>query len=553
MRLLLAQMNPTVGDIPGNCAQILSVLEKARASKNPPDCIIFPEQALFGYPSDDLLLSSEFLTSLETTLNQIIKATLGLNVIIGTVRRCPACEDEKPLRNTAAICVNGVCIGFQDKTLLPNYGVFRERRYFSGDREPLRLWPIAGKKVAVTICEDIWQYGSPDLHYPRDPIYPLKNLHPDLVVNLSASPYYLGREAERLVLCQKIAHYVNAPVALCNQVGANDGLIFDGSSLVVSAKGECLAAGPFCESALIEVDTTAQPILKKESLDEDEALFSALVMGVKDYFHKTGHKKACIGLSGGIDSALTACIATQALGSENVTCVAMPSRFSSAESLRDAKALANALHVSCLEIPIEEPFSAFCGLLRPKVDEKSSGLMEENIQSRIRGTLLMSLANANNALVLATGNKSEFAMGYTTLYGDLCGALAVLGDLTKWRVYALARYINREGEVIPQYTIDRPPSAELRPNQLDSDTLPDYAILDGVVEDLIEKKWTCIEVAERRQIPLALVESIANTIYRNEYKRRQAPIILRVTTHCFGVGRQMPVSQGFRVGSRIVV
>lgn len=543
MRLLLAQMNPTVGDIRGNAAQILSILEAARA-KNNVDCVIFPEQALCGYPSDDLLLSSDFLALLDTALEQITLATSGLHAIIGTVRRLSSGEEEKGLRNSAAICIDGGLIGFQDKTLLPNYGVFRERRYFSGNRQPLQLWPIAGKKVAITICEDIWHYGSEEgqgPQYPRDPLYPLQTLKPDLLINVSASPYHLGRISERLALCRKVAHYIHAPVVLCNQVGANDGLLFDGSSLMINAKGQCLAQGPFCQPGLLEVDTdTAQP-LKETLLTEEQELYAALVMGVKDYFHKTKHRKAYIGLSGGIDSALTACIAKEALGAENVVGVAMPSRFSSAESLRDAKQLADALGIKCIEVPIDQPFAALCACLRPQVSHLSTHVMEENLQSRIRGTLLMSLTNADNALVLATGNKSELAMGYATLYGDLCGALAVLGDLTKHRIYGLARYINRNQEIIPAYTISRPPSAELRPNQLDSDSLPEYAILDQVVEDLIEKQWSPQKTAHVRGIELALVESIASAIYRNEYKRRQAPIILRVTLHCFGVGRHMPV------------
>ena len=579
MRLFLAQTNPKVGDVRGNSARILAILKEVQAyphASHAPHaaCVVFPEQALCGYPSEDLLLSSDFLALLDAALQEIILATRGLNAIIGTVRRTPMWEEEKGLRNSAAICIDGRCIGFQDKTLLPNYGVFRERRYFSCEREPLRLWSIAGKKVAITICEDIWQYGHEkdheineyetiDLHYPRDPLYPLQTLAPDVLINLSASPYHVGRPAERLMLCRKVARYVRAPVALCNQVGANDGLLFDGSSLVISHTGECLAQGPFCQTALLEVNTEEGACSENMPLQEEEELFSALVMGVRDYFNKTGHTRACIGLSGGVDSALTACIATEALGAENVMVFAMPSRFSSPESLRDAQQLAGTLGISCTVLPIEEPFGAFCSLLRPvvagmeatmetgmeaEIVRSSVEVMEENVQSRIRGTLLMSMANAKRALVLATGNKSELAMGYTTLYGDLCGALAVIGDLTKRRVYALARYVNREREVIPLYTLQRPPTAELRPNQLDSDTLPEYSILDGVVEDLVERQWTCLKSAQIRGIPLSQVQSIANQIERNEYKRKQAPIILRVTPHCFGVGRNMPVVQGFYSG-----
>lgn len=542
MRLLLAQMNPTVGDIRGNSAQILSILETARA-KNV-ECVIFPEQALCGYPSDDLLLSSDFLALLDNALKQIALATKGLHAIIGTVRRLPPCEEEKGLRNSAAICIDGRLIGFQDKTLLPNYGVFREKRYFSGNRQPLQLWKIAGKKIAITICEDIWHYGGEEgqgPQYPRDPLYPLQTLKPDLLINVSASPFHLGRIGERLALCRKVAHYIHAPIVLCNQVGANDGLLFDGSSLVVNAKGECLAQGPFCKAELLEVDIDTALPLQETLLNEEQELFAALVMGVKDYFQKTKHRKAYIGLSGGIDSALTACIAKEALGAENVVGAAMPSHFSSPESLRDAKQLAGALGIKCIEVLIDQPFAALRDSLCPQVNHLSTQVMEENLQSRIRGTFLMSLANADNALVLATGNKSELAMGYATLYGDLIGALAVLGDLTKQRVYRLARYVNRNQEIIPAYTISRPPSAELRTNQLDSDSLPEYAILDQVVEDLIEKQWTPQKTAQVRGFDLALVQSIARAIYRNEYKRRQAPIILRVTPHSFGVGRHMPV------------
>jgi NAD+ synthase (glutamine-hydrolysing) len=442
--------------------------------------------------------------------------------------------------------------------LLPVYYVFDEARYF----EPavkISSWKI-GKypeyRIGVTICEDLWGYSTlvKETKYHRDPVLELKDENCDYVVNLSASPYHLGKSFSRFDVCSKAAKAFGVPLILCNQVGGNDSLIFDGHSLVISGDGELLDFGEKFQEDLLLVDFddindflllgAGYPSSLKE-INLEEELFQALVLGVRDYFGKSGFTQACLGLSGGIDSAVVACIAVEALGFENVMGVSMPSRYSSEGSIHDAKALALTLKIGYQEIPIEKPFKSYLELLAPAFEGKPADVTEENLQARIRGAILMALSNKHGYVVLSTGNKSELAVGYATLYGDMCGGLSVINDLTKRQVYALAEWINRNGEIIPQSTIQKPPSAELRPGQLDSDSLPDYSIVDTVVEAYIEDHASKEQIAEKYGYPISVVEELIKKIHRSEYKRRQSAPGLRVSPKAFSVGRNFPIVQGF--------
>lgn len=547
MRVLIAQMNPTIGDLTGNSRLILSALAEARHQGA--ELVLFPELALCGYPPEDFLLLPHFCRAVEAHLVPIIEATKGLIAVVGTIRR--STEGEKALYNSAAIISAGRLLGYHDKVLLPTYDVFSERRYFESGGS-MQLWNLAGHRIAVTICEDIWQHSGvvTDTLYKRDPVAELRPLGPDLLVNLSASPYSVARASLRTALCQKVAKTLQCPVLLCNQVGGNDSLIFDGNSVYVDASGKPRASGVAFAEDLLLVDTeeTSPQLAPPSSIAGAAELYCALVLGVRDYFRKSGCTRACLGLSGGIDSAIVACIAVEALEAENVMAVVMPSRFSSPETMADAHQLAKQLRMPTREISIEGPFESFLEVLKPQFAGMSWDITEENLQARIRGTILMALSNKLGSIVLSTGNKSEFAMGYSTLYGDMCGGLAVISDLTKGQVYALARYLNQDREVIPATIISRPPSAELRPHQLDSDSLPDYAIVDAVLQDYVEDHLSPEEIAARRDYPLALVLDLVKRIHRSEYKRRQAPPGLRVTQRAFSVGRRFPIVQRFIQG-----
>lgn len=508
--------------------------------------MLFPELALCGYPPEDLLLMPHFYRAVEAQLASIVEATEGLSAVVGTIRR--SAEGEKALYNSAAIISDGRLLGYQDKVLLPTYDVFSERRYFESGGS-MRLWNISGNRIAVTICEDIWQHSQAVAHtsYKRDPVAELRPLGPELLLNLSASPYSFARASLRTAICQKVAMTLQCPVALCNQVGANDSLIFDGNSVFVDASGHaCASAVAFAEDLLL-VDTKALSV--EFALPTPVAgaaeLYQALVLGVRDYFRKSGFTKACLGLSGGIDSAVVACIAVEALGADNVMAVVMPSRFSSPETMDDADRLAQELRMPIRKISIEKPFESFLEVLEPQFVGMSWDITEENLQARIRGTILMALSNKLGSIVLSTGNKSECAMGYSTLYGDMCGGLAVISDVTKGQVYAIAQYLNNDREVIPATILSRPPSAELRPNQLDSDSLPDYAIVDAVLQDYVEEHLSPQEIVARRGYPLVLVLDLVQRMHRSEYKRRQAPLGLRVTQRAFSVGRHFPIVQRF--------
>lgn len=543
MKIVLAQLNTTVGDIKGNSLKVRHAISEAK--KMDAKLVVFPELVLSGYPPEDLLSLPYFVDSVEEALNSLIADTKGVAAIVGTVRRNTD-RKGKSLYNSAAVMVDGVLLGFQDKMLLPTYDVFDERRFFEPGREN-KLWNIFGKHVAITICEDIWQHSALLKFdtYQHDPVEELAVLHPEFLVNLSASPFSVSKFSNRIEVCSKAAVAIKAPVMLCNQVGGNDSLIFDGRSLFVNEKGELVAhAKGFAEDLLLVDLEKRQPSIKYD-LQPMEELHDALVLGLRDYFQKLGFYKACLGLSGGIDSAVVACLAAEALGKENVVGVLMPSRYSSPGSIEDAEALASALGIKTHTIPIEQPFESYLDILNPFLEPSKPGVTEENLQARIRGMILMALSNKTGCIVLSTGNKSELAMGYSTLYGDMCGGLAVISDLTKQQVYALADWINRDGVIIPESTITKPPSAELRPDQKDSDTLPDYAVVDNVLQDYIEGHNDPADIAKRRGYDLELVNSLIQRIYRNEYKRRQSPPGLRVSEKAFSVGRRFPIVQGF--------
>jgi NAD+ synthase (glutamine-hydrolysing) len=542
-KTLLAQVNMTIGDFAGNQQKIINAIDEAR--KQNAHLVVFPELAISGYPPGDLLLLPHFIAKSAQVLESIIKHSKGIAIIVGLPRRNDK-GGEKHLFNSAALIDDGMLIGFQDKLLLPTYDVFDELRYFESGHK-CAPWTIAGKKVAVTICEDIWQHSQllEETNYAFDPIVELAKQQVDLVINLSASPYAVGKSHKRLQASKACAKTIQAPLLLCNQVGGNDSLLFDGRSFVMSSKGELLAMAKGFEEDYLLYDMEAT--LPSIAIAEDEhcEIFEALVMGVRDYFGKSGFSKACIALSGGVDSALVACIAVEALGSHNVSCIGMPSRFSSPGSIDDARLLASNLQVDFNLISIEKPFQSFLDLLEPHFHGKAYDVTEENLQARIRGMIVMAFSNKFGSIVLSTGNKSELAVGYSTLYGDMCGGLAVIGDLTKQQVYAVCRWINRHKDIIPQQILTKAPSAELRPNQKDSDSLPDYAILDAILQAYVERHMNPKDISEKLGFPLALVEDIVRKIHLNEYKRRQNAPTLRISEKAFSIGRHFPIVQKF--------
>jgi len=541
MHILAAQLNQTIGDFEGNREKIIAVLDRARAKKA--DIVLFPELAICGYPPEDLLCHASFIDEMEKSLQKIIESSSGLMVIVG-LARLNLSNEGKPLFNSAAIIVDGKLLGFYDKWLLPTYDVFDERRYFEPGKN-VGCWEYKGKKLGITICEDIWAHsGSIESSlYRVDPIQTLLAYQPDLILNLSASPYHFQKLDTRLQVCRLVSKSVKAPIIMCCQVGGNDQLVFDGSSIYLDAeKDQYRVAKSFQEDDFL-IDLEA-PIQESTYVHEPICdLYQALILGTRDYLHKQNFTKVCLGLSGGIDSALAASIAVDALGAENVLCVNMPSIYSSSASIKDAEQLAHNLKTLFYQIPIHKPFETFQELLAPYFQEKEVDVTEENLQARIRGNILMALSNKHGYIVLSTGNKSEMALGYCTLYGDMAGGLAILSDLTKGQVYTLARWINREKEVIPISIIEREPSAELRLNQKDSDSLPDYDIVDAVVTAYLENYLDIAQIASRYQIPFELVQELVVRIHKAEYKRRQAPPGIRVSKKAFRVGRCYPIVQ----------
>lgn len=543
MKIALAQINPTVGDFSGNLKKIL--LFAKRAERGGADLCIFPEMSIPGYPARDLLLDPGFIDKNLETLDRLAKKVGDAAVIVGYAARTGS-STGKGLFNAGALIRNGKVRQVFNKMLLPTYDVFDELRYFD-PASTVSLAMVGGIKVGLSICEDIW--NNPGLwkqrFYAADPVEMLAKKGAEALVTISASPFSIGRRALRRRILKNIASKYGMPVYYVNQVGGNDQLIFDGRSLALNARGELVAQGKAFEEDLVFVDSRsfgARLPWTEEPLEE--TVYRALVLGVRDYAGKCGFTAAVIGLSGGIDSAVTACIAVEALGSKNVIGIAMPSMYSSKASVGDARELANNLGMRFSAIPIAGLYRSYVQTLKPVFHGLKKDETEENIQARIRGNILMALSNKFGYLVLSTGNKSEAAVGYCTLYGDMTGGLAALSDVPKTLVYGLARYVNRHAEIIPRNCITKAPSAELKPGQKDQDSLPPYDMLDAVLTRYVEKHEKPAEIVAAGY-NRKLVRDIICRVERNEYKRNQAPPGLKVTTKAFGLGRRIPLAQKF--------
>ena len=557
MKIALAQLNTIVGDCEGNLARVLSSLERAR--EEGVDLVVFPEQTLPGYPAEDLLEREDFIDQVQDVFERAVQACQGTAMVLGTIVRT-GCPEGKPIYNSAALVQDGKVLGFQHKTLLPTYDVFDEARYFCPAREH-PVFEFKGRKLALAICEDLWNRPGfcVENMYDIDPVEKwVADGEADLVIAISASPFSLGRPRFRRRLLGEIASSKGVDLVYCNLVGGNTSLVFDGTSIALGTKSELLSqASSFDEDFVVfdlpgrDEETGAAPAVAgaEDSSGEDlEQAFGALVLGTRDYLHKSGFRKAVLGLSGGIDSALTAVVAAAALGPENVIGVTMPSRYSSGGSVSDSRQLADNLGIALEEIPIETIFSSVLETLDPVFEGLEEDVTEENIQARIRGLLLMALSNKLNALLLTTGNKSELAVGYCTLYGDMSGGLAVISDVPKTLVYRVSEWLNRDGEVIPAAIIEKPPSAELRPDQKDTDSLPSYDILDAILEAYVEEGRGLRELVELG-FEEETVAGILRMVDLNEYKRLQAAPGLRITSKAFGPGRRFPVVKRLSRGS----
>jgi len=544
MKIALAQINTVVGNLKSNSEKILINIQKAK--KLEADLIIFPELSITGYPPKDLIEHTWFVRKNIECLKQIAAQCEGITVIIGYIDFAQETEGKK-LYNSAAVLRDGRIFSCHPKTLLPTYDVFDEGRYFavSNENNPVELF---GKRFGISICEDIWNdklYWGHFREYPRDPIEELARKGIDILINISASPFTLNKRSIKLEMFRKTVKRYNVPLIHVNLVGGNDSLIFDGWSFVMDSDGEILAqTTDFDEDFIIYDFEKKETEIHSVSDEGCERLYRALVLGLKDYTLKCGFKKVLIGLSGGIDSAIVAVLAVAALGRNNVVGVSMPSQFSSPESKGDAEGLAKNLGIDFKVIPIESIYHSYIETLALHFVGTPFGIAEENIQARIRGNLLMALSNKFGYLVLSTGNKSELAVGYCTLYGDMSGGLAVISDVPKTMVYELARYINREKEIIHKAIIEKLPSAELRPNQKDTDSLPEYSILDPVIRAYVEEHKSVDEIAGS-ELDVEFVRRIINMIDRNEYKRRQAAPGLKVTGRAFGEGWRMPIARGW--------
>ena len=545
MKIALAQINPTVGDFTGNLEKMVDASRRAAALGA--RLTVFSELAVCGYPPADFLEKPSFLSRCRAAVEELAAATRELPTAVLAGAALPAeAETGKPAVNAAVLLDGGRLLLEQHKRLLPFYDVFDEQRYFAPSR-PQQVVELDGIRLAITICEDAWNDKNfwPQRLYTVDPVEELMRQKPALHINLSSSPFWHGKRAFRRRMLAAIARRDGVPVLMCNQVGGNDSLIFDGSSLALNARGELIAQAASFEEDLVVLDLIAPydaPVLPAPEEDDTAAAYHALVLGTRDYVRKCGFSKVLVGLSGGIDSSLVAAIAKDALGAENVVGVGMPSPYSSTGSIDDSRRLAANLGIRYEVIGISGLFGEYVRALEPMFAGMKPDTTEENIQSRIRGCLLMALSNKFSALVLTTGNKSEMAVGYCTLYGDMVGALAVIGDLVKTRVYAVCRWLNRSGEVIPAAILAKPPSAELRPGQKDTDSLPPYEILDPILEAYVERYETPEHIAESHGFSLELVQQAVRLVERSEYKRQQAAPVLKVTSKSFGMGRRFPIA-----------
>jgi NAD+ synthase (glutamine-hydrolysing) len=568
IRIALAQLNPTVGDLQGNVALIRDAIRRAKDLAV--DLIAFPELVITGYPADDLLLNKTFILDAESALIDLARSTHGITTIIG----CPQGRGAE-LYNAAAIASQGVIRGAYRKHHLPNYGVFDERRFFKRG-EGILLGRLGGVTFGVTICEDLWE--------SRGPYAACAAAGASIVININASPYHAGKGRERRELLSRRAAEGTTGLAYVNAVGGNDELVFDGQSMVVDAKGELIARAKQFEPDLLVFDweqewgqneagqaqtppdtgqAPAEPVriielgpgspqtkpsmetVVAEELPQDAEIYQALVLGVRDYLGKNGFKQALVGISGGIDSALTAAIASDALGAGNVLGVSNPSEFTSQESIDGAEELARNLGIELVTLPIDDPFQNMLKTLDPILGGGPAGITEQNLQARIRGMLWMAISNKTGRLVLSTGNKSELATGYATLYGDMAGGFAVLKDVSKTRVYRLSFYRNSVSRVIPQSIINRPPTAELARGQLDTDSLPPYAVLDPILEAYLEQGASIDEIA-KKGVNRKLIRDVIKMVDRAEYKRRQAPPGIKITPRAFGRDRRVPITNRYR-------
>ena len=542
VKIALGQINPTVGDFEGNAARIIDFARRAR--DRAAELVVFSELCVCGYPPRDLVEKPSFVQANCRAASQIAESTRGIAVVVGLVT--PAQSDTgKSVMNSAALLRDGRTEFLQSKMLLPTYDVFDEMRNFAPAKHQ-EVMPFGGRKLALTVCEDAWN----DKHfwdrrlYGIDPVEMLMGAGGNFVINISASPFHIGKREFRSRMLAAIARQYKTPLVMVNQVGGNDQLVFDGSSLALAPDGRVAAQAKSFEEDLVFFDSeTLAGDMHPQVEGEEASAYAALVLGTRDYVRKCGFERVIVGLSGGIDSALTACIAVDALGAANVTGVGMPGPYSSSGSIDDARALAGNLGIRFEALPIGAVFDDFRKTLKPAFAGRPEDVTEENIQARIRGTLLMALSNKFGALVLTTGNKSELAVGYCTLYGDMVGGMAVISDVPKTMVYRLARYVNSRQPMIPQATLEKPPSAELRPDQTDQDTLPPYEVLDTILEDYIGDLKTPEQIAAERHYDLALVRKVARMIERSEYKRQQAAPGIKITEKAFGMGRRFPIAQ----------
>ena len=541
MKIALGQINPTVGDFSGNAAKMVEFSLRARTAGA--GLILFPELSVCGYPPRDLVERSSFVTHNREWAEKIAAETAGIAVICGLVTPAHA-DTGKTVMNSGALLRDGKIEFIQSKMLLPTYDVFDEMRNFAPAKSQ-ELFPFCGNRMALTICEDAWndkRFWTKRL-YTVDPVESLIHAGGNFVLNISASPFWIGKREFRRDMLASIARQHKVPVALVNQVGGNDSLVFDGSSLVLNREGHVIAQGKSYEEDLIYFDSqTLTGDLHEQIPGDDASAYAALVLGTRDYMHKCGFQKAIIGLSGGIDSALTAVIASDAVGSENVIGVGMPGPYSSPGSIDDARTLAKNLGIRFELISINPAYEAYRTMLKDVFAGRKEDTTEENLQSRARGMLLMALSNKFGAIVLSTGNKSELGVGYCTLYGDMAGGLAVISDVPKTLVYRLSRYVNSRRAVIPEDTLEKPPSAELRPNQKDSDSLPPYEILDAVLEDYIEDSHSPEQIAADHGFDLEVVRRVVRMVDRVEYKRQQAAPGLKISPKAFGYGRRFPIA-----------
>jgi NAD+ synthase (glutamine-hydrolysing) len=542
VKIALAQIDPTVGDFTGNLEKIIAA--SRRAAEQGARLAVFSELVICGYPPADLLEKPSFLARCRSAVCELAEATRELSTAVLVGVALPANGDSgKPAVNAAVLIDRGQILLEQRKRLLPFYDVFDEQRYFTPATEQ-KVVELDGVRLAISICEDAWNDKDfwPRRLYRVDPIEELMRQNPALHINLSSSPFWHSKRALRRQMLAAIARRDRIPVLMCNQVGGNDSLIFDGSSMALDARGNLIAQAASFAEDLVLIDPFESSLIPEPEEDDTAAAYQALVLGTRDYVRKCGFSRALVGLSGGIDSALVAAVAADALGPENVIAVGMPSPYSSTGSVDDSRQLAADLGIRFETIPISGLFAEYKRALDPLFAGLPPDITEENIQSRIRGNLLMALSNKFCALVLTTGNKSEMAVGYCTLYGDMVGALAVIGDLVKTRVYAVCRWLNRERETIPEAILTKPPSAELRPDQRDTDSLPPYEVLDPILEAYVERYETPERIAAATGFPLDLIKQVVKLVERSEYKRQQAAPVLKVTSKSFGMGRRFPIA-----------